>query len=275
MPPPPTPPPPPRTPSPGTTPASRDAILTFHSIDDSRSVVSFGADDLERLVATLLEDGVSVVPLEALLAPEPSGRPRVALTFDDGYRNVLTEAAPPLGRLGVPALVYVVSSWVGRTNRWPGQGDGLPELPLLDWDELRAWREAGFGVGAHTATHRRLAGLTEDAWASELAGCRARLEDEVGVPVPHFAYPYGDASAEARRRVGAVFDTGVTTRMAFAGRAEDPLALPRLDAYYLRGAPGRSLFSFSSRLILRARAAARRVGALRRSARGADGRPGT
>ena len=36
----------------------------------------------------------------------------VAVTFDDGYRNVLTNAAPVLNDLDIPASVYVVSDFV-------------------------------------------------------------------------------------------------------------------------------------------------------------------
>ena len=36
----------------------------------------------------------------------------VAVTFDDGYRNVLVNAAPVLSRLGIPATVYVVTDFV-------------------------------------------------------------------------------------------------------------------------------------------------------------------
>jgi peptidoglycan/xylan/chitin deacetylase (PgdA/CDA1 family) len=36
----------------------------------------------------------------------------VAVTFDDGYRNVLANAVPVLVRLGIPASVYVVSDFV-------------------------------------------------------------------------------------------------------------------------------------------------------------------
>lgn len=38
----------------------------------------------------------------------------VAVTFDDGYRNVLENAAPVLSGLGIPATVYVVTSFVEK-----------------------------------------------------------------------------------------------------------------------------------------------------------------
>lgn len=36
----------------------------------------------------------------------------VAVTFDDGYRNVWTNAAPVLTKLGIPSTIYVVSEFV-------------------------------------------------------------------------------------------------------------------------------------------------------------------
>ena len=38
----------------------------------------------------------------------------VAVTFDDGYRNVFTEAAPVLSRLGIPATLFVATDFVFR-----------------------------------------------------------------------------------------------------------------------------------------------------------------
>lgn len=38
----------------------------------------------------------------------------VAVTFDDGYRNVLTNAAPVLESLAIPATVYIVTGFVER-----------------------------------------------------------------------------------------------------------------------------------------------------------------
>lgn len=44
----------------------------------------------------------------------------VAVTFDDGYRNVLTDAAPVLSRLGIPGTVFVATDFVFRRERlWP------------------------------------------------------------------------------------------------------------------------------------------------------------
>jgi peptidoglycan/xylan/chitin deacetylase (PgdA/CDA1 family) len=54
------------------------------------------------------------------------------VTFDDGYRNNLTEAAPILKQEGVPALVFISTGYIG-TNRtlWPDE----VRMRVLHWPE--------------------------------------------------------------------------------------------------------------------------------------------
>jgi peptidoglycan/xylan/chitin deacetylase (PgdA/CDA1 family) len=71
----------------------------------------------------------------------------VALTFDDGYRNLLEEARPALERFGIPATVFVVSGYVGSgksfwwdalapiafSPRRPGAGSAQLDGVEVDW----------------------------------------------------------------------------------------------------------------------------------------------
>jgi len=236
-----------------------DAILTFHAIDADRSPVALPRESFERLLRALLDDGVHVVPLHELLAPGARGKHRVALTFDDGYRSTFTEALPVLARFGLPAIVYVVSSQVGGTSDWSRRaGTRSPGWPLMTWEELAAWKAQGLAIGAHTAHHVALtAGLSEEEWTDELQGCRTRLQDRLGAPVEDFAYPFGVAGDDARRRVAQVFRTAVTTRLAFVRPPVDALLLPRIDAWYLRRSPAQPLFAAMTRARLTLRRAGR------------------
>jgi peptidoglycan/xylan/chitin deacetylase (PgdA/CDA1 family) len=78
----------------------------------------------------VLERHFNVVPLTDVLRFIEDGHPlprhAVALTFDDGYRNVLEVAAPELARRGMRATIFVCSS------AWRGVGG------LLWFDEVDA-----------------------------------------------------------------------------------------------------------------------------------------
>jgi peptidoglycan/xylan/chitin deacetylase (PgdA/CDA1 family) len=106
----------------------------------------------------------------------------------------------------------------------------------LDWDELRALAASPLAtIGAHTLTHPRLSLLPDDEAMTEMGGARERLEQKLGQPCRHFAFPYGDASSAGPRefayaaRLG--FVTAVTTRpgMIFPDHAAHKCALPRLS----------------------------------------------
>jgi peptidoglycan/xylan/chitin deacetylase (PgdA/CDA1 family) len=58
----------------------------------------------------------------------------VLVTFDDGYRNNLTRAAPILQELGVPALFHISTGYIGRKRLlWP---DEVNER-VLHWPRSR------------------------------------------------------------------------------------------------------------------------------------------
>jgi peptidoglycan/xylan/chitin deacetylase (PgdA/CDA1 family) len=61
----------------------------------------------------------------------------------------------------------------------------------MTWDMLRALRDAGMCIGGHTINHPVLARLSRDQQSQEVAGCRARLEKELGDRVVCFSYPVG------------------------------------------------------------------------------------
>jgi peptidoglycan/xylan/chitin deacetylase (PgdA/CDA1 family) len=178
----------------------------------------------------------------------------VALTFDDGFQNFRTDAAPVLEAYRFPATVFVVSGFCGKDNRWPGQSADVPALPLMDWEELREMSKRGFTIGAHTVHHPDLRKLPTEQAAREMNDCKSEMERRLSLAVTQFAYPYGRVPVNVR----PPFDLACGTRMSYVRQGADPIDLPRIDAFYLRRGPSTgSLYSshaavwFGARAILR------------------------
>ena len=207
------------------------AILTFHSLDDSGSVLSIPPDRFRDQMQWVADSGIRVAPL----AETPNISGAIALTFDDGFRNFHRHGLAILQKHRMPATVFIVTGYCGRRNRWPGQSPASPELELMSWTELRELDALGIELGAHTVNHPNLARLTESQVAGELLDCKSAIEDRTGKPVPSFAYPYGASNPAVRQRVGQHFQIACGTTLRFAGPESDPLDLPRIDAYYVRG----------------------------------------
>ncbi|HZC28728.1 MAG TPA: polysaccharide deacetylase family protein [Gaiellaceae bacterium] len=170
----------------------------------------------------------------------------VVLTFDDGYDDTAAVAAPLLARRRMPATVFLVSALLGRTNSWDGDGSMLRGRPLLSAAQARRLLDAGHAVGSHTVSHVRVAALDDPAARAEIDGSRRQLEQRLGVPIRHFAYPYGATSAAAVELVRAAgFDSAVGIEPGFNGPA---VPLHRLRRLEVRGT--RSIVRFALELWL-------------------------
>jgi peptidoglycan/xylan/chitin deacetylase (PgdA/CDA1 family) len=211
--------------------ARRSAILTYHSLDDSGSVISMPPDLFRRQMEFLATSGIPVVPLDQVLSRPGS----VAITFDDGFRNLLEHAIPELERHNFPAAIFLVSGYCGRNNDWPGQSyDKAAQLPLMSWDEI-ASLPPQISLGAHTITHPDLTRISADECERELRGSKEQIEQRLGRPVRWLAYPYGASSPKVRVAARQQFELAVGTSLRFTPAQPDLMDLPRIDTFYLRG----------------------------------------
>lgn len=224
----------------------RSAILTWHSLDDSGSVISTPPSVFRQQIESLADSGIPVVPLDKVTNSPGS----VALTFDDGFSNLAEHAFPLLDRFRMPATVFVVSRYCGRSNQWPTQSADVPDLPLLSWEQLNE-RPGNIAIGAHTATHPHLSSLAGEDADRELRECRDEIETHLALRVTSMAYPYGDSSQTVRLAAGRYFELAVGTTLRFLSPGSSPLDLPRLDMYYFRsGFPVSRLFAAPARMYL-------------------------
>ncbi len=247
------------------------AILTWHSIDGSGSPISVTPEAFRRQVEWLASGRVRVLPLDEI-ASETGEDDAVALTFDDGFRNFATDAAPVLLARGLPVTLFAVTDHVGRTNAWGGRPDpAVPELPLLDWDELGRLAGQGVAIESHSRRHPRLPSLDEAALTDELGASADRIAVELGRRPRWLAYPFGAQNAAVRAAAGRHYAGAVTTEYRPLGPGVDRYATPRLDAWYFQ-APG-ALDRWSRpgfRRALWVRRQARRARSLWRRATGGD-----
>jgi peptidoglycan/xylan/chitin deacetylase (PgdA/CDA1 family) len=173
----------------------RAVIVVFHRVRDdvppnpiTCSTAQFSAycDFFARYF-----DVVSVSELLRRLAAGDDIGGRLAITFDDGYLDNATIAAPELKRRGLPACFFVATDFIGtrRVPWWDAEWRIASEW--MDWSNVRSLHADGFEIGGHTLTHADLGTVSGEAARREIGGCRERLERELNAPVRYFSYPYG------------------------------------------------------------------------------------
>ena len=158
---------------------------------------------------------------------------KFAVTFDDGYVNVLTHAAPVLARHGFTAIQFIVAGEIGGSNSWD-VAEGEKAAPLMDAAQIRDWLAAGHEIGSHTVSHPRLTQLPTERQREEIFASKHRLEDTFGLPVRHFCHPYGDWNEAVRDMViEAGYETACTHLESGVNTAATPNhALLRIEARY-------------------------------------------
>ncbi|WP_188052307.1 polysaccharide deacetylase family protein [Aureimonas fodinaquatilis] len=146
----------------------------------------------------------------------------VLVTFDDGDPTVRTIAMPILQRYGIPSVVYALS----------GQPKGFD---LMSFSELREIQTGGITIGSHSISHRSFGQLSRDEALQELVESKSVLENELGVAINSFAYPFGTKKDITPQVVACVREAGYTTAFSslhgpiVSGSAsQDLLNLPRV-----------------------------------------------
>jgi len=129
------------------------------------------------------------------------------LSFDDGFKNCLTNALPILAAHDVPCTFFVVTDYLGTTlSGFPNSlGLSVP-VEFMTWEDCRQLRAAGMEIGSHTCSHATLQDLSRDVAIREMRVSKERIEQELGCPCAHFCAPRGmfssDRDPELARQLG-------------------------------------------------------------------------
>jgi peptidoglycan/xylan/chitin deacetylase (PgdA/CDA1 family) len=178
-------------------------VLCYHSVHPSVPYASASPAEFARHL-DWLASACDVVPLDRVGDPaegapgagDAPGRPRVALTFDDGYDDNHAYALPLLAERGLPATFFVTAGFLERDEAvlahlahiWRTPVDALTPLT---WSQVAEMHAAGMAIGSHTWSHANLAVLAAPQATHELRGSKDVIETRLGAPVDAVAYPFG------------------------------------------------------------------------------------
>jgi biofilm PGA synthesis lipoprotein PgaB len=204
-------------------------VLIYHHVSNKTPAsTSVAPAEFESHLDYLAEHGYTVLPLAEIIAALRDRTPlpprAVALTFDDAYASVYTEAMPRLARRGWPFTVFVTTDYID--DAYAG---------YMSWDQLREAEARGGAVGNHTVSHahliRRLPGEDRSAWArrvsAEIRGAQSRLKAELAEPLEVLAYPYGEFDGPLRQLVADLGYVAFGQQSGPVGPDSGPQQLPR------------------------------------------------
>jgi len=160
-------------------------VLYYHSVPvESRASFAWQMD--------MLLDLTRPVPADACVRPD-RGERYAAVTFDDGFQDVIDNALPELLSRNIPVTLFIVADALGKMSDW--HDGGLSEYystQVMDEITLKSLPGELVTIGSQTLTHRKVTLLSDaEAWA-ETYGSRLKLERILRREVKLFSFPEGE-----------------------------------------------------------------------------------
>jgi peptidoglycan/xylan/chitin deacetylase (PgdA/CDA1 family) len=151
------------------------------------------------------------------------------ITFDDGYRDILTDGWPVMHQCGFSATVFLTTD---RIQTSPKRIEGTD---YLTWQDVRELHAQGISFGSHTVSHPDLRSLEPEEIDYELGYSKEVIEQMLGAPVRSFSYPFPfpEEDQNFTRYLSDTlenhgFQNGVSTIIGRATRDNSRFFLPRL-----------------------------------------------
>ncbi len=169
-------------------------ILQYHHVSEKLpKVTSISEADFRAHLAYLKSQNFNVVKLSSLVNAlknnEPVTDKTVAITFDDGYVNNYTNAAPILEEFGYPYTIFVNPSLIDEKKSY-----------LMTWQQIKELTQRGAEIANHNAQHNymhhKLNGESIQNWKNrikrDIESAESRITQETGHNLRMLAYPYGE-----------------------------------------------------------------------------------
>jgi len=159
-------------------------VLFYHSVSSEQR------QRFARQMDTLIR-WTQPIPVDIDFPPANHAR-CAAVTFDDGFQNVIDNALPELKARGIPSTIFIVTDNLGRPPEWESYASESDRLTtIMSLEELQSLPSDLVTIGSQTMTHPMLTLLGEQEAKKQLAESRTKLERILNRPVKLFGFPYG------------------------------------------------------------------------------------
>jgi len=215
-------------------------VLQYHHVSDTTpKSTSITPEQFAVHLKYLQENSFNVVPLSQLINniknQQPLKNKTVAITFDDAYVDILTNAKPLLDDYKYPYTIFVNPSIINRNEDAHVKGKNSH---YLSWAQLKALGDEGVIIANHGFEHDSLTRITGDLsqeqWLAQqtvlLLKAESIIKEKTGQSWHYFAYPYGEYSPEIQRWINKNNFIGFSQQSGAIGLNTDLTNVPRFPA---------------------------------------------
>jgi peptidoglycan/xylan/chitin deacetylase (PgdA/CDA1 family) len=211
-------------------------ILQYHHVSSTTpKSTSITPAQFELHLKYLKDNNFKVVPLSVLVdsiqKQTPMEDKTVAITFDDAYIDVLTQAKPLLDKYNYPYTMFANANIIDKN-------EGKKNSQYLSWEQLKAMGDDGMIIANHGFEHDSMIrvpnGLTKKEWldkrAEQLLKSEQIIKDKTGQNWRYFAYPYGEYDVDVQAWIKENNFIAFSQQSGAIGLTTDLSIIPRFPA---------------------------------------------
>jgi len=211
---------------------SHAIILQYHRFGESKyRSTNISMELFEKHMAYLHDNNFNVVPLsevvDALIHKRELPLKTVAITMDDAYKTVYTNAYPVMKKYNFPSTTFINSLPIIHNSK-----------RYMSWDDMREIGKNGAEFANHTYSHQYLVRYDKNSSkdyikeiTKEIEKSEAKIEKELGKYVcttpKMLAYPFGEFDAELMQLMKKLGYVGIAQNSGPVSARSNLLALNR------------------------------------------------
>lgn len=210
-------------------PKTNAVIFMYHHFGVSKHPqTNVSLAQFEAHLVHLQQQAYTILPLKDIISRLNQGQAlperTIAITIDDAYLSVYTEAWPRLQQHGWPFTVFVSTESIDK------------HLPaFMSWQQMREMQTQGVDFANHSRHHdyliRRHRNENQQQWLQRIQGdidyAQQRLKRELGNAPMLFAYPYGEYTMALKKLVKNLGYSAFTQQSGAINLSSDRQLLPR------------------------------------------------
>jgi len=202
-------------------------VLLYHSINENMDNNEIDILEFEKQILYLKNNNYDSISISQI---EPNNKNQIILTFDDGYKDIISLVLPILKKYNFKAICFIVSNHIGKYNLWDANKNNFKKKELLNKSDLVEWLNNGMMIGSHSHNHLDLTKLDNQALEEEILTSKKILEDTFSTSITDFCYPFGKTNFNSYNVVKKNYNNAFTTnRSRYFHRKHDSLLIPRID----------------------------------------------
>ncbi|WP_158772004.1 polysaccharide deacetylase family protein [Paraglaciecola sp. L1A13] len=210
--------------------ADNAVILLYHHVSNTTPASTSVTPQTFTQHMNYLAEHYNVLPLKDIIVALQKKRTlpdnAIAITFDDGFKNIYQNGHPIMAKLNLPYTVFINPDLVNKVDYH------------LSWDDMRNMAKQGASFANHNLRHEhmlnRLPDESDTAWLArriaDIQQAEALLEENLDVKDKFFAYPYGEFSPALQARLTELGYVGFAQSSGAIASYSDFSALSRFPA---------------------------------------------